>query len=186
MCQISSSDALRCVPPVVASGPWQLERERMPQVEDGPREHDNIERVQPEGHDGGRVAHALENGTNLPHAQAAHTHRLTDGDLQEEHGYAAEDERERVRHQKCSAAVLVAQIRKAPHVAQADRVAHAREDKVHLGAPLVAVLKRVPFLHGGLPLVGLTLLEHILRALRLVVDRLLRCGRTRNQLIRRL
>ena len=73
----------------------------MPQVVDSPGEHHNVVDVEPEGHDGGRVADALEYRTDATvDADAAQAQRLAERHLHEEHRYAAKYKRQRVRNEK--------------------------------------------------------------------------------------
>ena len=55
-----------------------------------------------------------------------HFHHLTD-----------EEQEDGVGNEKGAAAVLVGEVGEAPHVADADREADAREDELPLGAPVV-------------------------------------------------
>ena len=77
--------------------------ERVEEVEEGPRDHDDIVDVLEEDHHDGGVAHPLEDGCKLSdHWHAALADVLTHGDLEEEQGDPADQHREEVRNQERS------------------------------------------------------------------------------------
>lgn len=68
----------------------------------------------------------LEDGGDFEDAEATDGEHLAEGELHEKHGYAGEQEGYEVGNEEGAAAVLVAQVREAPDVAEADGQTHHR------------------------------------------------------------
>lgn len=145
--------AVARVPPVVARAPRDVRRERRVDVVQRPGQHDDVVRVEPEGHHGCRVAHAFEDGAYFPDAQSADAEELAERGLQEKSGDPRQEQRQQVRNQERSASVLVAEVGKPPDVPQTDGVSHAGHEEVQFAGPLSPAV-HVRKLHGVGPIFG--------------------------------
>lgn len=96
---------------------------RHEEIENRPCQDDDVVDVHPAGHDSGSVTDALEQGRYLEDSQAAHREHLTEGQFHEKHGYTSEKQRQEVRDEEGTAAILIAKVRKSPDVAKTDRQA---------------------------------------------------------------
>lgn len=90
------------------------------EVKYGPGEDHDVVDVHPAGHDGGRVADALEQRRDLEDTQAPDRQHLAERQLHEEHWDAGQKQGQEVRDQEGPAPVFVTQVGKPPDVSQAD------------------------------------------------------------------
>lgn len=69
----------------------------------------------------------LENGAEIPCRDAALTGVLSDCDFQEENRNPASDKTYEIRYEEGASSILVAQVREAPDIPEADSEADARQ-----------------------------------------------------------
>ncbi len=118
---------------LTAGAPGQIRdgHETANEIEERPGDDDAVVDIQEKDDGHGGVADALEDGDELSgHGGAALTEVLAGSHLLEEDGDAAGEHGDKVDEEEGATAVLVAQVREAPHVAQAHRDRDAGEQKV--------------------------------------------------------
>ena len=78
----------------------------------------------------------------------SHLTYLSKGQFHEEDGKAGDEQHDDVRNEKSSAAILVAQIRESPNVAQTHGVRNARQQELDLVTP-IPTLALTPLVSGA-------------------------------------
>lgn len=105
-------------------GPWERVGEGVEEVPERPRDDDVVVERDEEGHQHTAKPDAGQRRVDLPpRLQRAHLELLPDAQLQEEERHADDHQHDRVRHEEGATAVLVAQVREAPEVAQPHSIA---------------------------------------------------------------
>ena len=109
------------------------------EIKQVPRQNNNVVDVEPENNHQRCPADALETGRQSPCLNAATWHELAHANLEQENRDTAANEKDQVRDQKGTAAILVAQVWETPHIAQANEATGNGQDKLALLWPLNAL-----------------------------------------------
>ena len=129
-------------PFIVASRPRQdvaKRAKRFEHVENGPRQHHDVVAIAEENAHGRGDADAAKERHQIPTRDPAPLHELAQGELEEEDRNAAEEAHEQVGDEEGAAAILIRQVREAPHIAQTDGEADNGEDEFGFAAPLLTL-----------------------------------------------
>ena len=98
------------------------------------------------------VVHILRSSPfcGRPHfVVVSHLTYLSKGQFHEEDGKAGDEQHDDVRNEKSSAAILVAQIRESPNVAQTHGVRNARQQELDLVTPIPTLTLTTALLSGA-------------------------------------